>query len=95
MPRELKPCGTAAAFRRHLRHEEQPCEACYEAERERQRESHGWKPLRPARCGTVSGYRRHLRAGERACAECRAANAAATRMYVARRAGRGEPEGAR
>jgi hypothetical protein len=24
----LKPCGTEAAYRRHLRRGEQPCEAC-------------------------------------------------------------------
>ena len=25
------PCGTVAAYRRHLRHSEQPCTACYAA----------------------------------------------------------------
>lgn len=25
---DLKPCGTIAAYRRHQRHGEQPCEAC-------------------------------------------------------------------
>lgn len=29
--RELKPCGTPAAYRRHLRNHEPPCEACREA----------------------------------------------------------------
>jgi hypothetical protein len=29
----LLPCGTAAAYRRHLDHHEIPCQACYEAER--------------------------------------------------------------
>nr|WP_211579473.1 hypothetical protein [Mobiluncus mulieris] len=29
--RELKPCGTPAAYRRHKRHHEPPCEACREA----------------------------------------------------------------
>lgn len=28
MPRELQPCGTPAAYRRHLRKKETPCEAC-------------------------------------------------------------------
>jgi hypothetical protein len=32
-----KPCGTEAAYRRHLRHGEQPCEACTKATRT------GWK----------------------------------------------------
>lgn len=28
MPRDLKPCGTDAAYRRHLKHGEEACEAC-------------------------------------------------------------------
>ena len=28
----LKPCGTAAAYRRHLRRGERPCEPCRQAE---------------------------------------------------------------
>lgn len=32
---ERKPCGTEAAYRRHLRHGEQPCAACLRAEAER------------------------------------------------------------
>ena len=32
--RELKPCGTPAAYRRHLRNDEEPCEACLTAVRE-------------------------------------------------------------
>lgn len=30
---DLKPCGTLAAYRRHLRHDEQPCESCLQAGR--------------------------------------------------------------
>ena len=30
---DLKPCGTPAAYRRHLRHGEVPCRACAEASR--------------------------------------------------------------
>ena len=33
----LKPCGTAAAYRRHLRHGEQPDPACRFAEAQRAR----------------------------------------------------------
>jgi len=32
--RELKPCGTPAAYRRHLRNGEEPCAACLTAVRE-------------------------------------------------------------
>lgn len=28
MPRKLKPCGTRAAYQRHLLHGEQPCDEC-------------------------------------------------------------------
>ena len=28
-----KPCGTTAAYRRHLRHRQQPCRACTQANR--------------------------------------------------------------
>lgn len=31
--RELQPCGTEAAYRRHLRRGEQPCRACVAAQR--------------------------------------------------------------
>ena len=34
MARELKPCGTYAAYRRHLRAKESPCEECRQAARD-------------------------------------------------------------
>ena len=34
MARPLKPCGTFAAYRRHLKAEEQPCEPCKQAARD-------------------------------------------------------------
>ena len=34
MTRALKPCGTYAAYRRHLRAKESPCEECRQAARE-------------------------------------------------------------
>lgn len=37
-PREPKPHGTVAAYRRHERHGEQPCQACRKAWAEYQRE---------------------------------------------------------
>ena len=35
----LKPCGTAAAYKRHKRRGETPCAACVAAKREEDRES--------------------------------------------------------
>ncbi|MSS84978.1 hypothetical protein FYJ24_09420 [Actinomycetaceae bacterium WB03_NA08] len=37
MPRKPSPCGTEAAYKRHLRHKEEPCDACREAHRNLQR----------------------------------------------------------
>ena len=31
MARVLQPCGTPAAYQRHLRHREMPCQACTDA----------------------------------------------------------------
>ena len=36
-PRTPAPCGTTAAYARHLRNGEQPCDACREANAERHR----------------------------------------------------------
>lgn len=36
MPREVAPCGTPTAYRRHLRKGETPCLACKKAESDRQ-----------------------------------------------------------
>jgi hypothetical protein len=36
-PRELAPCGTYAAWMRHRRHGEEPCESCREAYNAHQR----------------------------------------------------------
>lgn len=33
-----EPCGTSAAFRRHKRNGEDPCDACDQAEKKRQAE---------------------------------------------------------
>jgi hypothetical protein len=70
--RALKPCGTPAAYRRHLRWGQDPCESCKEAEYLRVRKGRPRQPLRP--CGTRAGYERHRKAGEEPCADCRHAN---------------------
>lgn len=38
MGRAPSPCGTPAAYRRHLRHKEDPCTACKKAKRDEARE---------------------------------------------------------
>ena len=43
-PRNLKPCGTTAAYRRHIRHGEKPCDDCRRAAV--QRESERMRSLR-------------------------------------------------
>lgn len=35
---DLEPCGTWAAYKRHHRSDEEPCEACREASRQRDRD---------------------------------------------------------
>lgn len=37
-PRPLKPCGTRAAYQRHRRNGEKPCDACRQAESRAERE---------------------------------------------------------
>lgn len=37
MPRELQPCGTYAAWQRHKKNNEDPCESCWRARRQYQR----------------------------------------------------------
>lgn len=83
--RELKPCGTTAACRRHLRWGQEPCESCKEAEYARNRK-HG--PFRAARCGTNGGYKRHLRLREKPCESCRLAHSAEAEIARNRRAAR-------
>jgi hypothetical protein len=39
VPRELQPCGTPAAYRRHLRNHETPCPSCRRAKQEEKRQS--------------------------------------------------------
>jgi len=38
MPRVLQPCGTFAAYKRHLRHKEEACEPCKQAARDQKME---------------------------------------------------------
>jgi hypothetical protein len=72
MLRELKPCGTEAAARRHARYGEPLCDACREAQLVAQRRRKGHQPRGIVRCGTISGYSRHRKLRETPCDECRA-----------------------
>ena len=53
MSRELRPCGTEAAYRRHITAGEQPCEPCREAKREKARRQYRQRVARYGR--RVSG----------------------------------------
>lgn len=85
MPRDLKPCGTRAAYQRHKRRGEEPCEACAEALRAHYRVDVP-KPRTVKPCGTRAAYQRHVEAGETPCEPCREANRAEVRARR-RRAG--------
>lgn len=89
MVRALKPCGTAAAYHRHLYHGEEPCAPCTEAWRLYNLSRRGgYKPLPGIQpCGTVAGRQRHQYYGEEPCAECKAAHAEGERERRAETAG--------
>ena len=76
MSRELKPCGTPAAYQRHLWRGEEPCRECREAARraDRGRKRNRTQPRELQPCGTRAAYQRHRRAGEEPCGPCREAN---------------------
>lgn len=94
MPRELQPCGTPAAYRRHLRHGEPPCKPCCAAQAELQRQQRG-EPTKRGRynvggCGTNAGYHRHRKNGEKPCQPCTDASTAQRREWAARRTAKQE-----
>lgn len=81
---ELAPCGTVAAYRRHLRHGEEPCAECRAANTAAVRAFRSRTPVAPREllpCGTEAAWRRHYRRRERACPECSAAHAATVRRW--------------
>lgn len=47
MPRPESPCGTLAAYKRHLRRSETPCEPCRIAKRDAQRDARATEPHEP------------------------------------------------
>ena len=91
MPRELKPCGTYAAYERHRVYGEDPCELCADAMRARSRVLYarrkGGRVRRwgPPRCGTSSGWVKHMGDGTAPCDACREAHRLAMANHRARR----------
>ena len=83
----LRPCGTVAAYVRHLRHREVPCDACVGANATAKREwtakaRSGDGPTTPVTGhGTDGGYRQHLMRTETPCEGCREAHNAYCRDY--------------
>jgi hypothetical protein len=67
MARELQPCGTRAAYVRHLRHDEKPCAECRAAN------SGATQAFEPQPCGTAAAAKRHRKKGEPVCDACREA----------------------
>jgi hypothetical protein len=83
MPRKLMPCGTNAAYVRHVRRNEPTCQPCRDAHAEYGREHvDGGRPRGVAKCGTQAGYDKHLRRREETCAECRAAHSRHVGKYA-------------
>lgn len=71
MSRELKPCGTVAAYERHRRRGEEVCEACREARRVYSNAQYVPRDRDRPPCGTTAGYHYHIRHGEQTCRACR------------------------
>jgi hypothetical protein len=88
----LKPCGTPAAYKRHQRNGEEPCESCRDAENLRRRKKSRKPMLKP--CGTEAAYGRHLKAREPACVPCLRAHARRARETKAAALARRKAEGA-
>lgn len=99
MPRRLQPCGTRAAYQRHLKADGYvTCFECLMANARYQAEwfansfTSGGGGLRPSGsvlytpqpCGTAAAYQRHRKHGEEACDACKAAWAEQARERYAR-----------
>lgn len=86
MARELKPCGTLAAYHRHLYHGETPCGDCRRARREFVRRYRPLKELPPLQpCGTIAAEKRHRDYGEVPCEACKQAVRDYNRIQHAKR----------
>lgn len=95
----LAPCGTVAAYRRHQRHGETPCNACREAMAAAARDRRAGLPAGPGRggwerdeadlapCGTAAAAKRHQRRGEPPCHACKLAASYYYAVHRARKRG--------
>lgn len=86
MARELKPCGTVAAYRRHCVRKEEACAPCKEAMRlcgEQRRKNPPECPRKLAPCGTYGGAQRHARRKEEPCGPCLVARRERKSVYEA------------
>ncbi|WP_406516348.1 WhiB family transcriptional regulator (plasmid) [Streptomyces sp. NBC_00873] len=72
---ELAPCGTKAAYRRHVRNGQEIDPECAATQRGRYSSPRLVPEVRPA-CGTRSGYQWHTERHEIPCPECTAADLA-------------------
>lgn len=82
--KELQPCGTNAAYARHKRNGEYPCEPCLAAHAAEVAKYQPPKKL-GKRCGTKAGYKKHLRHKETPCDKCKKAAAKHRRLQRARK----------
>ena len=77
--RTLQPCGTWAAYLRHYKLGEEPCDPCRTAMRKRAREQYASgatvpkTPLDESKCGTTAGYSAHIKRKLSPCEPCKAA----------------------
>lgn len=81
MAKELQPCGTSAAYRRHKKRNEEPCDLCKEAQKlksrlhdEKRRDRIPNAPFDESKCGTTAGYSQHKRHSVPPCESCLQAN---------------------
>lgn len=100
--KEPKPCGTNAAYQRHMRNKEKACDPCTKAAAayrkeldDKARAAKGlplaegraaWLAAHPSLCGTAAGRGRHKRDKEPVCEPCRVAYNADKRARYAERA---------
>lgn len=73
MASRLQPCGTNAAYGRHLRAGDDPCDPCKQAHREYVQRWQTTSGRELAPCGTPAAARRHYRRGEPVDQACLAA----------------------